>query len=299
VLGDVNTMSQAYQIRRRGQLYLAPNRASLIAWIHQGRVRLDDEVRPHEPAEAPWRRFEDEPSLKALFPYQECHMVRRGERVFKAHELSLICEWARAGKVALSDEVYVPQERAWRLASSIPALCDAVAQHKARRRSARERVTDLSAEQVRQLTAPLYDLARLYLVYQSLPPGSPLPSASRLMSLNLELTGAVGRQPFERALHALHAHHQALLSLEKAVSGLRSGQHDALKALIEASSRLLQMLMSQLSALGMPSPERLVVGSEPEALRHPTEREALASIEGGLREAISCAARLRRISERA
>lgn len=288
-------MSQAYQIRRRGQVYLAPNRASMIAWIHQGRVRLDDEVRPHRAVEQPWRRFEEDPELKALFPYGECHMVKRGERVFKAHELSLICEWARAGKVASSDQIYLPLERAWRPASSIPALREAITQHQAPVRAPqRGQAGELSTSQVQRLTAPLYDLARLYLVYHALPPGAALPQASTLVSLGLELSGEMGRQSFESALRALHSYHQGPLSLSLKLGTLE--QREALTALSVSVARLIRELMAHLDAFGASSPSRVVVGSDPDALRHPDERAALEALERALRDVIPKALSLKRLS---
>jgi hypothetical protein len=46
--------------------------------------------------------------------------------------------------------------------------------------------------------------------------------------------------------------------------------------------------------LGLPAPERVVIGSEPSAQRHPDEREALEALRPALAQLIRRAAQLRR-----
>ena len=289
-------MSQAYEIRRRGQIYIAPHREALAQWAAQGRVRLDDEVRPQGHEGTPWRRFEEDQELKALFPYAECHVLKRGEQRFKAHGFELICAWARAGKVSLSDEVYLPDERAWRAVSLIPQLRELI-EPRVAASPLPSTLPSLTAEQLSLITAPLYDVARLYIAYLNSPVGEPLASPSVLQSFELDAGGIPAAHLFELIYQKLSAHHRGVMARygSAQLGASRTEREQAqLSELERLTGALLTTLQTRLAALGLSAPERLVVGSEPSAQRHPDEREALEALRPALAQVIRRAAQLRR-----
>lgn len=296
VLGDVNIMSQAYQIRRGGQIYLAPDHASLLAWIHQGRVRLDDEVRLDDSSDTLWLYFKDVPQLKALFPYAECHLIKRGNQTFKAHELSLIYEWARAGKIALDDKVYLPQEQRWYLAKDLSELKREIEAYQQALKTEKNPENHLSdVDQIQQLIAPAYDLARLYLVYQATPPTTALPAPAYLKSMHLDISGQTGKLLFEKVLRELIAHQQGLLTPYCQQISQLSMINQALIAFEDSMTQLTQTLTLHLDAFGERLPKRFIVGSEPEQQRHPAEKKALDALQNQLHHVIPCALRIKNL----
>ena len=307
-------MSQAYVIRRAGQRYRAPNQEALSAWISAGRVRLDDEVKEESEGEEAWRRFERDPKLRRLFPYDDCLLVRRGDHTYRAHELALVERWAREGKLSPSDEIYVPTDDTWWRAAEHPTLRQALlerSQLASNKPVLSEPVLSepvlsepvlsepvLGEERRRALTAPLYDAARLYLVASDLMGEQGLEGPCWVESWGVELSGLTRVALFEQLHHHLTAHQEGpvrealSLTYEQSERGVEEVR-EALKSLSERLEHLLCTLSTQQASLGLKSPERFVVGSAPSASLHPDERVALRSIRESLSSALSSARALR------
>ena len=297
-------MSHAYVLRRAGQRYRAPIHAALSVWISAGRVRLDDEVKEEREGEEAWRRFERDPKLRRLFPYDDCLLVRRGEHTYRAHELALVERWAREGKLSPSDDVYLPEDDTWWRAAEHPTLRQALlerSQHTSNEPVLSEPVLSellLGEERRRALTNPLYDAARLYLVASDLMGEQGLEGPCWVESWGVELSGFTRATLFEQLHNHLTAHQEGpvretlLLTYEQNERGVEEVR-EALKRLSERLEHLLCTLSAQRPSLGLKSPERFVVGSAPSASLHPDERVALRAIREALSSALSSARALR------
>jgi hypothetical protein len=288
-------MSQAYVIRRAGQRYRAPNQEALSAWISAGRVRLDDEVKGEGEGEEAWRRFERDPELRRLFSYDDCVLVRRGGHTYRAHELALVVRWAREGKVAPSDEVYVPEDDAWWRADEHPTLRQALLE-----RAHTSSSPALSEAERRALTAPVYDAARLYLVASDLMGDQRLEGPCWVESWGVELSDLTRVELFERLHTHLNAHQEGAvrealsLTYEQHAQGVEAAR-EAIKRLSERLEELLCALREHRPSIGLKSPERFVVGSAPSASLHPDERVALRAIKESLSRALGAARLLREL----
>ena len=292
-------MSRAYIIQRAGHRYRAASLETLTEWIRAGRVRLEDHIKGEDEPEDAWRRCERDPSLKALFPYERCYQLKRGERVYQAHELSLLVRWAREGKISADDELFVPAEERWCQAVTYAPLREALMNLKA------PHAEPSRAALVYELTAPLYDSARLFLLASELTHNELTVEPCEIKSYRLDrgerqagvaAGGLNKRQSFELMLSALELHLQTQLS-DEGLSELCSA-HPHMSAQLQAlqhhTREFTRALREGLPMLNLKAPERFVVGSAPTKTTHPDELTTLNAFKRALTKLISSAATLRR-----
>ncbi|MAD61660.1 MAG: hypothetical protein CMH49_09170 [Myxococcales bacterium] len=308
-----------YWVKRGQKKFQADSWDTLCQWAREGRLKLSDEYKTPESHQ--WRSIQREPVLSSLMPERERLILKRGEASYRAPNYELIQEWAKRGQVSPEDMVYSSYTQLWtpvsELGTIMKCIPDAVmaklAQKKERRRDLEmalepqeknltrdtdspkkdvstesqeknvklepdspkkdvsilelnndeDKDTDAmipilkpSAEIIKEICAPIYDTARLFIVIKDLRPLDRIKGECLLKSMKLDCQGMSKQEAFASLIEGLKKHQQFYLGNEVSARSLGA------EAIYDQLNGFIKCTEQRQHVIGKRAEERFVVGNQ-------------------------------------
>ena len=312
-----------YWVKRGQKKFQADSWDTLCQWAREGRLKLSDEYKT--PENHQWRSIQREPVLSSLIPERERLILKRGEASYRAPNYELIQEWAKRGQVSPEDMVYSSYTQLWtpvsELGTIMKCIPDAVisklAQKKERRRDLEmalepqeknvklepefsegnvstlelnhdeDKDTDAiipilkpSAEMIKEICAPIYDTARLFIVIKDLRPLDRIKGECVLKSMKLDCQGMSKQEAFASLIGGLKKHQQFYLGNEVSARSLGA------EAIYDKLNEFIQSTELQQHVIGKRAEERFVVGNQNRPKMTPEEASLMINLQTAVEQMI-------------
>ncbi len=314
-----------YWVRREQKKFQANSWDTLCQWAREGRLKLTDEYKTPESPQ--WRLVQRDPMLSSMIPEREQLILKRGDATYRAPNYELIQEWAKKGQVSPDDMVYSNYTQLWTAVSEIEAIMQCIPQlvitkleqKKARRKNlefalddhqqtevsvkvvqevdldseeqqteeqqteeqqTEEQQTDAiipilkpSSAIIQEICAPIYDVARLFLVIKDLRPLDRIKGECLLKSLKLDCQGMSKKEAFSEAILALKKHQELYLSNELSARSL--GADEVFQTLMS----FIESIEQEQDVIGNLDEERFVVGNQNRPKMTPDEASLMIKLQ--------------------